>query len=126
MAKNINDLDKNGIYYLASPYTSKDKDKGQEIMKHRYLIVDEAGYKLMMKGFHLIEPIASTHHKAQRFNLPPDYAFWKERCKRMVFASDGVIVLKIDGWEESIGVQDEIKIANELGKPVLYIDMDEI
>jgi hypothetical protein len=117
MTKTLDDLDKNGVYYLASPYTSSSK----EVMKERYKKVDEVGYKLMIKGFHLIEPIASTHHKAQRFALPPDYSFWKERCRRMVSNSDGVIVLMLDGWEKSVGVQDEIKIAIESKLPVVYI-----
>jgi hypothetical protein len=30
------------------------------------------------------------------------------------------MVLMLDGWRESIGVQAEIAIANELGKPVTY------
>lgn len=119
---NINNLDKNGVYYLASPYTSSDL----ELMKQRYFAVDEVGYKLMMKGFHLIEPISSTHHKALRFKLPPEYTFWKERCRKMISVSNGVIVLTIDGWERSVGVQDEIKIAKELNKPVIYINDNEI
>lgn len=114
----INDLDKNGVYYLASPYTSNDS----EIMKEIYLKVDEVGYKLLIKGFHLIEPIASTYHKAQRFQLPHEYSFWTTHCRKMVSVSDGVIVLMLEGWETSTGVQDEIKIASDLGKRVIYIN----
>jgi hypothetical protein len=27
----------------------------------------------------------------------------------------------LDGWQESVGVQDEIRFAHELGKPVRYV-----
>jgi hypothetical protein len=117
----LNDLDKNGVYYLASPYTSPNPD----IMKQRYLKIDEIAYNLMMEGFHLIEPIGSTHHKAQRFKLPSEYSFWKKQCRAMVGVSNGVIVAMLDGWKESVGVQDEIKIATELGKPVIYLKTEE-
>ena len=32
-----------------------------------------------------------------------------------------LMVLMLDGWVESVGVQAEIKIAKELGIPVQYI-----
>ncbi|MBX3452499.1 MAG: DUF1937 family protein [Planctomycetaceae bacterium] len=34
---------------------------------------------------------------------------------------DEVVVLTLDGWRESAGVQAEIRIAGELGKPVRYL-----
>ena len=36
-----------------------------------------------------------------------------------------VLVLKLDGWEESTGVKAEIKIAESLGIPVEYVDYDD-
>ena len=33
-----------------------------------------------------------------------------------------VVVVKMDGWETSKGVAAEIKIANELGKPVEFME----
>lgn len=38
-----------------------------------------------------------------------------KRCNELV-------VLMLDGWKESRGVQAEIRIALELGKPVRYLD----
>jgi hypothetical protein len=45
------------------------------------------------------------------------FRFSRERLGRC----DEVVVLMLDGWEESIGVQAEIRIARELGKPVRYL-----
>jgi hypothetical protein len=111
-------IDKTKVYYLASPYTSKDP----AIMESRYLAVEEVGSKLMLQGYCLIEPIAANHNKAKRFKLPTDFAFWKDYSERMVAKADGVIVLTLDGWRESVGVQGEIAHARGLGKPVYYID----
>jgi hypothetical protein len=38
---------------------------------------------------------------------------------------DEVVVLTLAGWRESVGVQTEIRIAAELGKPVQYVAPDE-
>jgi len=32
-----------------------------------------------------------------------------------------VVVVMLDGWRESVGVQAEIAIARELGKPVTFL-----
>ena len=40
--------------------------------------------------------------------------------------SDEAVVLVLDGWQESRGVQAEIRIARELGKPVRYLDPAEL
>jgi hypothetical protein len=37
-----------------------------------------------------------------------------------------VVVLMLDGWEQSRGVQAEIAIARELGKPVSFIDLNDL
>lgn len=39
--------------------------------------------------------------------------------------ASGVIVLMLDGWRESIGVKDEIKLAKELRLPIMYIEVGE-
>jgi hypothetical protein len=39
----------------------------------------------------------------------------------MLKLSAGVVVLMLKGWDTSVGVQDEIKYATELGIPVYYV-----
>ena len=41
-------------------------------------------------------------------------------------ASKGMIVLKIDGWEQSYGVKAEINLCQELSLPVYYLDPLEL
>jgi hypothetical protein len=36
-----------------------------------------------------------------------------------------LVVLMLSGWEDSAGVQAEIRIARELGKPVPYLAAEE-
>jgi hypothetical protein len=44
--------------------------------------------------------------------------YWQRQCK-MLF------VVKIDGWEESTGLDREIQLAKEVGQTIVYIDYPE-
>ena len=35
-------------------------------------------------------------------------------------ASEGLIVLMLEGWQDSKGVQEEMRVAECLGKPIVY------
>ncbi len=113
----LDSLSKEFVYYFASPYTSP----SDYIREQRYLDVVKVATDLINQGFTLIEPIAMSHHHAQRFGLPSGYDFWKKRDRTFIERCDAVLVCMLDGWKESIGVNDEIQYARTLGKPVFYI-----
>jgi hypothetical protein len=53
------------------------------------------------------------------------WSFWEQYDRKFLERCDEVVVLMLDGWEESVGVQAEIRIAGELGKPVRYLAPEE-
>ncbi len=53
-------------------------------------------------------------------DLQADYESWRKRCEDLIRVCGKVIVLRFPGWEESVGVKEEIKFAIELGIPVTY------
>ena len=55
------------------------------------------------------------------YGVPLDWGFWQRHDHRHLEACDEVVVLMLDGWRESVGVQAEIAIARELGKPVTFL-----
>jgi hypothetical protein len=113
----INEVDKNKLYYLASPYSHSDP----AIEELRYNQINEIGTILIKAGHMLIEPIAMCHHK-KKYNLPGSYEFWSRINKKLISVCDGIIIAKvIDGWDKSIGVADEIKYAQSLDKEVYYL-----
>ncbi len=114
----LNDLPKEWVYYFASPYSS-DCAYVREV---RYLDVIKVATDLIRLDFTLIEPIAMSHQHAQRFGLPGTYAFWQKRDRKFIDLCDAVIVCLLDGWDQSIGVTDEISYAQEQGKPVYYLN----
>lgn len=57
-------------------------------------------------------------------HIGTDYATWEATCKRMLETADGLLVLS-PGWAQSVGVQAEIKLAEELGKQVIHYLVSE-
>ncbi len=105
------------VYYFASPYSHP----SQEVVVERYERVILAAWELITKKrYTLIEPIAMSHEKATRYEMPTDFAFWGKMDKLLISKTDGVIVCMLDGWQESKGVTQEIAFAKERGLPVFY------
>jgi len=94
-----------------------------EVREQRFRDACRAAAKLMRLGHVVFSPIAHGHSIAA-FGLPTDWRFWEPLDREQVIRCDEVVVLTLDGWEASEGVQAEIRIAAELDKPVRYLDPD--
>ena len=105
------------MIYLASPYTHHDPDVRQQ----RFEAACRVAAELIRVGKTVFSPIAHSHAIC-RYGLPLDWRFWERHDRRYLEACDEVVVLMLDGWPESVGVQAEIDIARSLGKPVSYLD----
>lgn len=101
------------LIYLASPYSHPDP----EVEKYRYETVCKVAGELMARGFHVYSPIAHSRAIAIASEFPHDFNFWEATDRDMITRCDSVYVLMLPGWEDSQGVQAEIQIAKELGKP---------
>jgi len=75
----------------------------------------------MRAGLHIFSPIAHSAPIA-RYGLPTTWDYWERVDRRHLEICDELLVLMLPGWQESRGVQAEIRIAAELGKPVRYLD----
>lgn len=115
-------LNKNKVYYLASPYSHADKER----MQQRYEAIDAIGAWLCLEDIILIEPISMCHEKSINYDMPTGYEYWKRRDRTFVRMSDGVIVAKIEGWDKSIGLTDEINYARFLGKKIIYLEPEDM
>ena len=109
------------LYYLASPYTHPDP----KVMSERARIVTKAAVDLLKQGIYVFAPIA-YNAPWERYELPGNWEFWQHFDKAFVSRMDAVVVLKIDGWDESVGVTAEIEFAKSLGIPVKYITLSDI
>jgi nucleoside 2-deoxyribosyltransferase len=104
------------MIYLASPYSHVDP----AVREQRFTIATRVAAKLIRAGHQVFSPISHSHPIASN-GVPTDWTFWKAFDRRMLEACDELIVLMLDGWRESRGVQAEINLAIKLGKPIRYV-----
>lgn len=102
--------------FVISPYSHPDESIVAERFNHTELFIAS----LMNQGICGVSVVAFCHRMAITHSLPTTYTFWKDVCITMMKDCDIVCVFKLEGWEESEGVQDEIKHATELGKTIFY------
>lgn len=110
------------MIYLASPYSHNDPD----VREWRFQQVCRAAAVLMYNGQFVFSPISHTHPIAVHGNLPLGFDYWEEYDRLMLKMCSELVVLMLDGWESSKGVQAEIRIMSELAKPVRYMTWNPI
>lgn len=114
----MSDKSTSGLVYLATPYTHEDA----AVKQRRFEVVNRVAAELMRSGVHVFSPISHTHPIALAGDLPGDWQFWEQYDRAVLKACVRVLVLRQEGWAESTGVRAEIKIAEEMGLPVEFID----
>ena len=60
-------------------------------------------------------------HPLVRFDLPIEWDYWERIDREHLRHCDEVVVLMLDGWRESRGVQAEIDLAIEIDLPIRYL-----
>jgi len=103
------------MLYLASPYSHPNP----AVRDERYHAACTAVAKLLREGHAVFSPIIHSHPLVSH-GLPTDWSFWERQDLAHLQRCDELVVLMLDGWEQSVGVQAEIQHAAELGKPVWY------
>ncbi len=106
------------IVYLATPYSHPDR----AVRVKRFEQVNAVAGKLMRQGLHIFSPISHTHPIAEAADLPGDFNFWQKYDTAFLSNCCKLIVLKLEGWEQSVGVSAEIAIAESLGLPIEFLD----
>jgi len=106
------------MIYLASPYSHPDP----AVRFQRYRDACRAAVALIKAGHEIFSPIAHSHALVEH-GLPIDWSFWERHDRHHLIHCDEVVVLTLDGWEVSIGVREELRMATEMKKPVHYLDI---
>ena len=105
------------LLYLAVPYSHP----SPEIRAERFRAANRAAGKLMADGHHVFSPISHTHPIAEVCELPKGWDYWEAFDRAYLQCCHKLIVLTLDGWMDSIGVTEEIRIAQEMGVPVEFM-----
>ena len=115
------------LIYLAAPYSSNNR----LTPLIRVGLATRAAAYLRAAGYEVFNPIGHGHSICQyavRYGLivDTDCAAWQGVNNAMIRASSGLVVLMLDGWQESVGIKKELALARKLGIPVTYLTLDEI
>lgn len=70
--------------------------------------------------------VRAMQHPLVRFDLPMDWAYWERFDREYLCLASELVVLKLDGWRESVGVQAEIDLAIDLGLPIRFLAPEAI
>lgn len=97
------------MIYLASPYTHLDFT----IMTQRFEATEAFVARAIARERPIFSPIVHCHALAQKFDMPPEFKFWKNYNLAMLKAASELWILKLEGWNKSEGVQGEIAYATE-------------
>jgi hypothetical protein len=107
-----------GLVYLATPYT-----------KYKWGLdaaaVDAAKItgRLIQLGVNTFSPIVHSHWVAMAAGIDPiDHEFWLNADEAFMHKSDALLVCRMSGWQESYGVNEEIKYFDKANKPIFYLD----
>jgi len=114
----LSDIRVKPLIYLASSYSHRDP----AVMQDRYEQVCQAAADMVAEGQMAISPIAYGHTLLGYREMPGDWTFWESFCISLLAKCDRIVVLQMDGWQESRGVQAEIRYAEANGIPIDYVE----
>ncbi len=94
-------------------------------MKFRFKSVTDVAVELLKNDIFVFSPI-SYNAPWEDYNLPHTFSFWENFDKTFVERCDTILVLTLPGWNESIGVAEEIKYAASLNIPINFCDYETL
>jgi hypothetical protein len=106
------------MIYVASPYSHpKAEIREENYRKVAYLSAD-----LCSEGKLALSPIVYGHTLVGFKEMRTDWDFWMNFCISLLERCDEMIVYKIEGWENSRGVKEEIEFAQKKGMKITYLE----
>jgi hypothetical protein len=91
----------------------------------RYDAACRATAHFIKQGHPVVSPIAHSHVLHVTYGCGGNWETWQSIDKALIAASDAVLVLMLDGWRESGGIEAEVKFACSLGIPVEYVEVPD-
>jgi hypothetical protein len=106
------------LVYLAVPYSHQSAN----VREMRFREANRISARIMDAGILIFSPISHTHPIALAGKLPLGWDFWERYDRAYLVVCRALVVLRLDGWQESKGVAAETKIMDELARPVYHLD----
>ena len=104
------------MIYLGGPYSHDD----HMVMEDRAHQQGVFAVHCATMGHVVYCPVAAWHKWSFGYGLPMTPEFWRRMSLGILRVAVGLWVLKLDGWEASTGLKDEIRCASNLGINISY------
>jgi len=106
------------LWYLATPYT-----KFPGGINEAYVAACQQHALLLQAGVTVFCPIGHTHGPAVHGGIDPtDHELWKAADAPFLRICTGLLVCKLPTWDQSRGIEHEIKEFRAAGKPIVYME----
>lgn len=106
------------FWYLGSPYS-----KYPTGLYDAFFQACRARGLLVRAGILCFCPVVHSHNVAEICGMDPrSHAIWMPSERPIMEAAMGLIVLKLEGWDESVGLAEEIDFFREKNLPVVYME----
>jgi len=108
-----------GYWYLATPYT-----KYTAGIEAAFVEACRIAAWLIGQDVSVYSPIAHTHPIAIHGRMDPvtNHSLWLRADKPLMLAAHGLVVVRMAGWDESIGIAEEMEVFRAERKPVVFLD----
>lgn len=101
------------MIYLASPFSSG----LPTIVEERYSKTVQFTLQAIANGYPLFSPIVYFKPLASALKLPDDAGFWHNMNMEFLRKAEMIWVLRLPGWDQSKGMQVELRVAKMLNMP---------
>jgi len=105
--------------YLATPYSNGN-------LEERYKAACSLCAYIIKKGLTVYSPIVHWHNIAKNFDLPKDFSFWRHHDLVMLSCASNMIIAKMPGWEDSVGIKAELLFCEQNDIPVEFLNVDKL
>ena len=96
---------KKQLVYLAAPYSHSDP----KVIEERVSKINKKAAELMDEGYIVFSPISHSHPIADHVGNHQDHDFWLHQDLEFLNRVDHMMIFTLDGWDESFGIQEEIR-----------------
>ncbi len=105
------------LIYLGCPYSHPDP----AIREVRFHAVNRAAGELLSRGHLVYSPISHSHPIAMENGAGLGWETWMELDLEMLRRCDAMVILDLPGWENSTGIEAEMKEAELWKIPISHI-----
>lgn len=108
-------------FYLAAPYSSTD----EKVIEDRMQRFGKVASDLINQGMIIQSPLTNHLLIQQGHKIAGDWGFWRNYSTEVLKSCTVLLVLMLDGYENSPGVTREIIEAERRNIPVVYITEED-